>query len=104
MRLTTSVNSARRTANEAAYATRFARTTRSTGGSDASVWRLRISLTRRRKRLRATAVNWKRGTTIPVRGWPADGRSEEHTSELQSRGHLVCRLLLEKKKKQQVTG
>src|SRR5690625_2431816 len=29
---------------------------------------------------------------------PAE-RSEEHTSELQSRGHLVCRLLLEKKKK-----
>src|SRR5437870_690571 len=28
-------------------------------------------------------------------------RSEEHTSELQSRGHLVCRLLLEKKKKLQ---
>src|SRR5439155_14122390 len=28
-----------------------------------------------------------------------DERSEEHTSELQSRGHLVCRLLLEKKKK-----
>src|SRR5207253_11170586 len=28
-----------------------------------------------------------------------DLRSEEHTSELQSRGHLVCRLLLEKKKK-----
>src|SRR5437870_10421350 len=27
-----------------------------------------------------------------------DERSEEHTSELQSRGHLVCRLLLEKKK------
>src|SRR5690554_900554 len=30
---------------------------------------------------------------------PADVRSEEHTSELQSRPHLVCRLLLEKKKK-----
>src|SRR5439155_2485320 len=29
---------------------------------------------------------------------PYDIRSEEHTSELQSRGHLVCRLLLEKKK------
>src|SRR3989442_8728041 len=29
------------------------------------------------------------------------GRSEEHTSELQSRPHLVCRLLLEKKKKTQ---
>src|SRR3989442_8718062 len=28
----------------------------------------------------------------------AAGRSEEHTSELQSRPHLVCRLLLEKKK------
>src|SRR2546422_3793397 len=28
-----------------------------------------------------------------------DDRSEEHTSELQSRLHLVCRLLLEKKKK-----
>src|SRR5690625_5584199 len=28
----------------------------------------------------------------------APARSEEHTSELQSRGHLVCRLLLEKKK------
>src|SRR5437660_7738750 len=27
-----------------------------------------------------------------------ESRSEEHTSELQSRGHLVCRLLLEKKK------
>src|SRR5690554_7436373 len=30
---------------------------------------------------------------------PITGRSEEHTSELQSRPHLVCRLLLEKKKK-----
>src|SRR5690625_5543419 len=30
-----------------------------------------------------------------------DPRSEEHTSELQSRGHLVCRLLLEKKKQMQ---
>src|SRR5690625_5609736 len=29
-------------------------------------------------------------------------RSEEHTSELQSRGHLVCRLLLEKKKRKKV--
>src|SRR5439155_3292533 len=40
----------------------------------------------------------------PGRSTPSPGigpvRSEEHTSELQSRGHLVCRLLLEKKKKQ----
>src|SRR2546422_5238357 len=34
-----------------------------------------------------------------VRGARGRGRSEEHTSELQSRLHLVCRLLLEKKKK-----
>src|SRR2546422_8469149 len=33
-----------------------------------------------------------------------DQRSEEHTSELQSRLHLVCRLLLEKKKKKQTTA
>src|SRR3989442_6898302 len=31
-------------------------------------------------------------------GEETEGRSEEHTSELQSRPHLVCRLLLEKKK------
>src|SRR2546429_6898825 len=31
--------------------------------------------------------------------WHGNSRSEEHTSELQSRLHLVCRLLLEKKKK-----
>src|SRR5690625_3632181 len=46
---------------------------------------------------------------VPVQRWdqlPGNSpdrapelRSEEHTSELQSRGHLVCRLLLEKKKK-----
>src|SRR5687768_17815170 len=35
---------------------------------------------------------------------PARDRSEEHTSELQSRLHLVCRLLLEKKKKQERTA
>src|SRR2546430_4392295 len=36
-----------------------------------------------------------KGTLIPAEG---DGRSEEHTSELQSQSNLVCRLLLEKKK------
>src|SRR2546422_11607528 len=35
---------------------------------------------------------------VPVGLFLANGRSEEHTSELQSRLHLVCRLLLEKKK------
>src|SRR5690606_39710610 len=44
-----------------------------------------------------------RKTHLPVPGLPtpAGGRSEEHTSELQSRENLVCRLLLEKKKKKQ---
>src|SRR3712207_7316768 len=35
--------------------------------------------------------------------YKVDTRSEEHTSELQSRQYLVCRLLLEKKKKLQCT-
>src|SRR5256885_8016671 len=55
------------------------------------------------------------GWNYPVRGTPAKGvagvqqffeqmglRSEEHTSELQSPCNLVCRLLLEKKKKTQL--
>src|SRR5687768_18125599 len=36
---------------------------------------------------------------VSARGSRRPARSEEHTSELQSRLHLVCRLLLEKKKK-----
>src|SRR5207253_4981680 len=39
-----------------------------------------------------------RGSPSGVREPPDVVRSEEYTSELQSRGHLVCRLLLEKKK------
>src|SRR2546422_7859975 len=38
------------------------------------------------------------GVVAVARGHPFEQRSEEHTSELQSRLHLVCRLLLEKKK------
>src|SRR6266513_6564891 len=40
---------------------------------------------------------------LQATGWPSapQTRSEEHTSELQSRFDLVCRLLLEKKKKKQ---
>src|SRR3989449_6790867 len=37
-------------------------------------------------------------THVAMNGSAGRGRSEEHTSELQSRLHLVCRLLLEKKK------
>src|SRR5690625_3180852 len=43
---------------------------------------------------------WASGKTVnKVVSAMSSARSEEHTSELQSRGHLVCRLLLEKKKK-----
>src|SRR5690625_2563121 len=42
---------------------------------------------------------FNRFSTVQGRSGSKDTRSEEHTSELQSRGHLVCRLLLEKKKK-----
>src|SRR5258708_18341419 len=58
---------------------------------------------------------WIARQALPVESWghcrlpgldrpsnrqcPQDSRSEEHTSELQSPDHLVCRLLLEKKKK-----
>src|SRR2546427_6640686 len=38
-------------------------------------------------------------TSLPRAAEPAAPRSEEHTSELQSQSNLVCRLLLEKKKK-----
>src|SRR2546427_8628520 len=49
-----------------------------------------------------TGLSWRasasfRSSTIHRR--TVDGRSEEHTSELQSQSNLVCRLLLEKKKK-----
>src|SRR5258708_14102081 len=55
---------------------------------------------RMRNHLRTMCLNG--GAAIALLSWPAwtEGRwrSEEHTSELQSPDHLVCRLLLEKKK------
>src|SRR6185312_17222850 len=50
----------------------------------------RSTNSRRQLRQRACATRWSSGVR----------RSEEHTSELQSRSDFVCRLLLEKKKKQ----
>src|SRR5205809_5685655 len=51
---------------------------------------------------RVAAAPPSRGARVAWgRGHAAAARSEEHTSELQSRLHLVCRLLLEKKKKAQ---
>src|SRR3712207_7956892 len=56
----------------------------------------------RRRPRRAPARASRGGAFSPPRGrppWRRARRSEEHTSELQSRQYLVCRLLLEKKKK-----
>src|SRR2546422_1478840 len=55
-------------------------------------------------RAAASARRYRRPTSAAAEQPPGterlrEGRSEEHTSELQSRLHLVCRLLLEKKKK-----
>src|SRR5687768_17653543 len=52
-----------------------------------------------RPELRLEGSDWQPSWNLGVLAEPIDGRSEEHTSELQSRLHLVCRLLLEKKKK-----
>src|SRR5437660_6309797 len=53
-------------------------------------------LVRDRHGRRRRGLAHRRGS--PRSGEIGETRSEEHTSELQSRGHLVCRLLLEKKK------
>src|SRR5207253_2241733 len=47
----------------------------------------------------AGQYGWYPGSGATITNNTFSQRSEEHTSELQSRGHLVCRLLLEKKKK-----
>src|SRR5690606_42018359 len=72
--------------------------------SDASTWRstrmaCRWSGSARMHTARRCGSRASRAIS-PAR---ANGRSEEHTSELQSRENLVCRLLLEKKKKQTET-
>src|SRR5258708_18503089 len=46
----------------------------------------------------AEESNFVTSTGVPLRIGRSKRRSEEHTSELQSPDHLVCRLLLEKKK------
>src|SRR5690625_7099513 len=46
-----------------------------------------------------SCMRWRLTSTEYKRSTKNDRRSEEHTSELQSRGRLVCRLLLEKNKR-----
>src|SRR5690554_7205969 len=47
----------------------------------------------------ALVFQYRKKRSAKTSTYPKASRSEEHTSELQSRPHLVCRLLLEKKKK-----
>src|SRR2546430_10956293 len=58
------------------------------------IWAATSGSGQRRATTQATAA-----TTPPSTRTTGRGRSEEHTSELQSQSNLVCRLLLEKKKK-----
>src|SRR5688572_32875784 len=71
-----------------------------------TLFRSRQELQGPRGRLQLPALLQRRGAEGPARGDSllrpgrrAERRSEEHTSELQSQSNLVCRLLLEKKKK-----
>src|SRR5690606_40501832 len=62
--------------------------------------RLEISVWKEPDLQREVLVRPDGAFSFPLAGQiMAEGRSEEHTSELQSRENLVCRLLLEKKKK-----
>src|SRR3712207_7491859 len=73
--------------------------------SDRSQHRIRVAAARARLGEEAFATAWAEGKAMTAGravGYaldrPSTPRSEEHTSELQSRQYLVCRLLLEKKK------
>src|SRR3712207_8148445 len=59
----------------------------------------RVALPLRRRRERDAIAILPGGVQVVALDNPLRQRSEEHTSELQSRQYLVCRLLLEKKKK-----
>src|SRR2546425_9626431 len=54
---------------------------------------------RRRASLAQSCADRESGHSTPASGRRSKRRSEEHTSELQSLAYLVCRLLLEKKKR-----
>src|SRR5687768_18183258 len=75
--------------------------------------RMSFGATSSHRSLRATTVGGSLGAmsaltaytlSSPLRDCGLSARSEEHTSELQSRLHLVCRLLLEKKNTEKIRG
>src|SRR5438309_6274119 len=62
--------------------------------------RIRVICAKARSQRLASSATWSCKTSVTARC--RTRRSEEHTSELQSQFHLVCRLLLEKKKKKNI--
>src|SRR5438309_5346406 len=61
-----------------------------------------LPISRTRPSASSTSTDSAPSGATAARMSPRASRSEEHTSELQSQFHLVCRLLLEKKNKEQV--
>src|SRR5690625_6032600 len=79
--------------------------TRSLSVATCTLWAPALSAqssTRRTRARPAILTSGLFGSRVEARRAGIRIRSEEHTSELQSRGHLVCRLLLEKKKNTEV--
>src|SRR3712207_7359547 len=75
------------------------------------IWTRALRGTRARRPNHRRRRRWPEGCGRGHAAWPLGrhrhevaSRSEEHTSELQSRQYLVCRLLLEKKKNMQQTA
>src|SRR6266571_8054366 len=64
-----------------------------------SSMRVEASSRKRGESSSSTRPTWRKNTVSARNARPGWSRSEEHTSELQSHVNLVCRLLLEKKKK-----
>src|SRR5436309_8346298 len=67
------------------------------------VWKPSPRSSRREEAHSLSSENQSQSLLTSAATQPGPRRSEEHTSELQSRENLVCRLLLEKKKKQHHT-
>src|SRR3712207_7421172 len=86
------------------YTTLFRSRSRSAGVLDSRHGDARDGVGRRNADHRAVGPDPSCGarTALPVHPRPSGPRSEEHTSELQSRQYLVCRLLLEKKNKKAI--
>src|ERR1039458_10555967 len=87
--------------SDSKYAAEPSRSQPSSCAGSLSCWpRLRGTATKRQSSSGSAVMSphsFSNCATGKISSWPLPQRSEEHTSELQSLRHLVCRLLLEKK-------